>query len=493
MPKKSKSASQLPRHFHLAVVTATILTAAAFICTQAVQNSKNFHVDQAQAAEVLPTGQIGQSANWNLLPMSDEFTGTTQDTTKWSNCIHWAMLDTSNPSAGCWENLANNWEWYLPRNVTIANGLADIQTKKETLSNTKGTFNYTSGMLSGDNSNGVPKKSFTYGLVEMRAKLPKGQGIWPAFWMLDANSTGDYEIDAMELLGNEPAKMYMNYHWKNSSGVMQQNQTDFALTGTDFSADYHTFAIDWEPEAITWYVDGVARKTFTPANGSIYNGPMYILANTQVGSTNPNSWPGAPDASTVFPVDYSIDYVRVWQKGSAVTPTTIPTVAPSTAPTPTSVPTTTQLLINPSFESTTGTGLEPWTLDLKKGYSGTIGRDSATATDGTYSAVINVAKKSTTDWNVQLTQNLAITQGKAHTIKFMAKTATPHTIGIVIQQNYGSYTEYYHQNVTLTTGWAEYTLPSYTPTFSDANTKLSFSLATQTGKVWFDQMSITAQ
>jgi hypothetical protein len=155
----------------------------------------------------------------------------------------------------------------------------------------------------------------------------------------------------MELLGQEPAKTYMNYHWKDSLGTMQQDQSAFSLADTDFSADYHTFAVDWEPDSISWYVDGVLQKTFTNAP-VIISKPMYLIANTQVGG--PSSWPGAPDGTTAFPTDYSIDYIRVWQRSASPTETPAPTLTPTAMPSETPSPT-----VQPSFTPTPTSSLTP--------------------------------------------------------------------------------------------------------------------------------------
>jgi hypothetical protein len=142
----------------------------------------------------------------------------------------------------------------------------------------------------------LKRQKFSYGYFEMRAKLPKGQGIWPAFWLTNDSTL---EIDAMEMLGHEPNKVYMTLH-RNGSQVQGRS-----YTGPDYSAGFHTFGVDWQPTYVKWYLDGVLAATYS---GAMPSDPLYICLNTAVGG----AWPGSPTASTAFPVEYNVDYVRVY-------------------------------------------------------------------------------------------------------------------------------------------------------------------------------------
>ncbi len=422
---------------------------------------------RVKAVSVVPNGSIGQVYNWSLI-FEDNFDTSPVNNTKWAPCIYWGI--TSN---GCYENLSNA-EWYMPANSTVNNGILTLQARKQKTVYKKQTFNYTSGLLTSDrdtNTTSVPAKfDFTYGYAEIRAKVPAGKGLWPAFWMLPSDHSDTSEIDVMEILGDHPEKNYMTYHY----GSGQQLSSSFVITGTDFSKDYHTYAVDWNPDSMVWYIDGVEKYRITDA-AVLPNKAFYLIANLQVGTRN--TWPGAPDNSTVFPANYDIDYVRVWKKGNPL-PTTIP------SPTPTGV--MTNILINPSFES----GVTPWFLDVKTGALASVANDSTVFTDGVYSAQANTTQVSGTDWHVQLAQsNLPLVKNSLYKIQFMAKSdsATARSIPVIIQQNYGNYVEYFNQNISLTNQWTLYSL-DFTPTVDDNNVKLSFSLGGQTGKVWFDQL-----
>jgi beta-glucanase (GH16 family) len=155
-----------------------------------------------------------------------------------------------------------------------------------------------------------------YGRIEARLKLPAGQGIWPAFWMLgDDVSTAGWprcgEIDIMEYIGKTPDKVYFTLHGPGYSAAKGIS------TPRDYPApaEFHTYGIDWAKNSLTFLFDGAPVRTLTPADlpaGTkwVYDHPHFILLNLAVGG----GWPGNPDATTVFPQDYVIDYVRVYQR-----------------------------------------------------------------------------------------------------------------------------------------------------------------------------------
>ncbi|HBX71285.1 MAG TPA: glycosyl hydrolase family 16 [Chloroflexi bacterium] len=172
--------------------------------------------------------------------------------------------------------------------------------------------NYTSARL-----NTLTLAQFTYGRIEVRAKLPTTQGIWPAIWMLPAigSSPVNGEIDIMELIGKEPFRVYGTLHYGNPY-ENQGSWFDLPESAT-FDQDFHVFSIEWEENEIRWYVDGQmyykANQWFTSQANSPYpapfDKPFYILLNVAVGGV----WAGAPDDTSVFPQTMLVDYVRVYQ------------------------------------------------------------------------------------------------------------------------------------------------------------------------------------
>ena len=245
------------------------------------------------------TGYAGATSYPGMtLAWSDEFTANYINSNNWS-------YDTGGSG---WGN--NELEYYTNsnKNAYTTGGYLVIEARKETM----GTNNYTSArMISKD------KKTFTYGRIDFRAKLPKGQGIWPALWMLGNNiGTTPWpacgEIDIMELLGHEPQKTYGTVHWGTAGGASTHIGGNYSLASLTFNDKFHLFSLKWDADKLSFLIDDVV---FFTANKSQVNGnypfdkPFFFIMNVAVGG----NWPGNPDATTVFPQRMIVDYVRVFQ------------------------------------------------------------------------------------------------------------------------------------------------------------------------------------
>ena len=172
---------------------------------------------------------------------------------------------------------------------------------------------WTSGRMS-------TRDSFTqaYGRFEARIKLPKGQGLWPAFWLLGANSkTAGWpacgEIDIMENVGNEPSTVHGSMHGPGYSGERPLTGSYVLPGGRIFAEDFHVFAVEWEPEVVRFYVDDVLYETQTPKNlptGTkwVYDHPFFMILNFAVGG----NWPKDPDETTPSSAVMLVDYVRAF-------------------------------------------------------------------------------------------------------------------------------------------------------------------------------------
>ena len=237
------------------------------------------------------------------LVWEDEFNGTSVSPARWE-----LQVGTGCPSLCGWGN--NELQYYRAENATVAGGLLTITARQQAF----GGKAYTSARL---RSRGLA--DFTYGKIEMRAKLPIGRGLWPAFWMLPTNSPyGNWpvsgEIDIMEYVGQQPSEMFGTLHYGNPNQIYSSSAT--SLTSGTFHDDFHTFAIEWEPNRIRWLLDGVqyACKSNWISSAAGYpapfDKPFHMLLNLAVGG----NLPGSPDGSTVFPQEFVIDWVRVWQK-----------------------------------------------------------------------------------------------------------------------------------------------------------------------------------
>ena len=154
-------------------------------------------------------------------------------------------------------------------------------------------------------------KSFSqlYGYFEIRAQLPSGAGLWPAFWLMPTNFKPGPELDMFEVLGDQPSVLYSSVHSANPQQALLQG-----FNVADTSTAFHTYGVDWEPQQTTYYVDGqVIGTAATPADMNV---PMYMILNLAVGGTG--SWPGAPTAQTSFPASLKIDYVHAYQTAGTI-------------------------------------------------------------------------------------------------------------------------------------------------------------------------------
>jgi beta-glucanase (GH16 family) len=219
------------------------------------------------------------------------------------------------PSSSVWTNkiwgttqFAGELENYSPSAVSVSNGILSLTATKQA----SGGMPYTSGLIDTGGSAGVtaPGFSFKYGYAEARMKLPTGKGLWPAFWMMpvpDANGNyqdGQGEVDIMEALGDAITRDEVHLHHNGTSGSSYD-------TGVDLSKSFHTYGVDWEPDHLTFYFDGKAIYSVTDPS-RVPSVAEYLILNLAIGDAN--SWPGAPDSSTVFPASLQVDYVHVFQK-----------------------------------------------------------------------------------------------------------------------------------------------------------------------------------
>jgi beta-glucanase (GH16 family) len=234
--------------------------------------------------------------------LDDEFSAPQLNTKLWFTCYSWAM-----PGQRCTNGGNLELEWYHAQNVSLAGGILNLTAKAHPATS---SHPFTSGMVQTGGTASTPATfAFTYGYAEIRAKLPRGAGVWPAFWLVQANRQWPPEIDIMEYQGVQPAVDVVTTHWSDAQGNHQQSGTG-VNTGTNLSQAYHTYACDWEPNAIVWYFDGKPIKRFTQKRW-IPSKPMIVILNLAIGGWEPGQRnPRAAD----FPVTFAIDYVRVWSK-----------------------------------------------------------------------------------------------------------------------------------------------------------------------------------
>lgn len=251
------------------------------------------------------TDETQKVTNFTELVMADEFgTDGAPDPAIWS-------FDIGTGQNG-WGN--NELQYYTNRteNVKVENGVLLISAKKESFEGAS----YTSARL-------VTKGKFVqaYGRFEARMRLPYGQGVWPAFWLLGANidevgwpQTG--EIDIMEYRGQNPTVILGTVHGPGYSAAESITKS-YALENDRFDTGFHIFGIEWGPDYINYYVDDVLYNQIKPTDVTgqwVFDHPFYIIINLAIGG----DFVGSPNAQTTFPQTMLIDYVRVYKNNNNV-------------------------------------------------------------------------------------------------------------------------------------------------------------------------------
>ncbi len=243
--------------------------------------------------------------NYRQLAWSDEFSAASLDATKWKPEVK-----------DVWYNNELQATTNDRKNLTLNGGNLQITAVKE---NYNGRT-YTSARI-------VTKglKDFNFGRIDTRAKLPKGKGVWPAIWMLGSNDSQASwpacgEIDIMELKGSQPQVNYSTIHFGASISSKRDQGTAYSLPmpapplpAGDFSTDFHVFSVIRSQNKIRWYVDSTLYYTRTQADVAPspypFNNPFYMILNVAVGG----DFDGNPNASTVFPQQMLVDYVRYYK------------------------------------------------------------------------------------------------------------------------------------------------------------------------------------
>jgi beta-glucanase (GH16 family) len=253
-----------------------------------INNDDSYIPDVAADGPITPDVYPGMQLVW-----SDEFSGSSVNLNWW----------TFELGAGGWGN--NELQSYTNSadNAFVTDGKLNIVALKNGSS-------YTSARMVTKS-----KKEFTYGRIDIRAKMPYGQGIWPALWMLGGNINqvnwpACGEIDIMEYLGHDISKVYGTVHYDdNGHKFIGGNYT--LTAGQGFNDKFHMFSIVWQENLIEWFVD---YQKYYEVTGSMikfdaFDLSQFFIFNIAVGG----NWPGNPNATTVFPQTMQVDYVRVFQ------------------------------------------------------------------------------------------------------------------------------------------------------------------------------------
>ena len=258
---------------------------------------------------------------WNYLD-GDEFNGTSLDTSKWRDDYPWAR------------SLYCTFEdhYYTPsKNFIFNNGILSLVAKKETVhaktvpyesdsfrlicdgkdvgANFR-KYDYTSGMI-------FSKQKYHYGYYEIKFKSQEGSGIWPAFWLYAGHDND--EIDVFEMNGSRNSDMHVDVHcksgcknYKTTMGLVRKNWGGYLKTSGNWKNGYNIISIEWQPGYIRWFLNG---ETVAWWKGK-FDYPMWVIANLALARNDGPFGPG-PDATTVFPAYFDIDYIRIWSTANS--------------------------------------------------------------------------------------------------------------------------------------------------------------------------------
>ena len=396
---------------------------------------------------------------------ADEFEGDALDPDKW-------RFETHEPG---WVN--SELQRYVATDevVQVAGGELIIRPVKDETDPARPA--YRSGRI-----NTWGRMSVTYGRIEARIRVPEGKGFLPAFWMMPYNE-GIYgswprcgEIDIMEVLGDNTATNYGTLHFGNPH---TQRQGTCTLSAGDFASEYHVFALEWEPGEMRWYVDSVLYYAtgdwFTSPDGQTekpypapFNQPFYIILNVAVGG----SWPGDPDATTVFDerAAMRVDYVRVFRKDSYdenVRP-------PERELNMREAGADGSFVRNGDFAEEDLTDDADWKFLLLNGGAGA-------AEFGDQQLIISTTSAGTEEYSVQLVQpGMPMEQGGTYVFSFEARADEPRTIKPAITGPDANWTRYFPDTpVNLTPEWQTFSFTFEMTRRSDDNGRVEFNMGRQ--------------
>lgn len=414
--------------------------------------------DTAPETSVTKT-ETPELSGYNLL-WSDEFDGDTLNEENWNR-------ELRDPG---WTN--NELQEYTDSddNIFVRDGklvLKAIKTEKD------GKEYYTSGKVNSQN-----KRDFMYGKVVVSAKVPEGQGLWPAIWMMpqDEQFYGQWpkcgEIDIMEVLGNQVDTAYGTLHYGEPHA--EQQGTVVLTDGSTFASEFHEYSVEWEPGEFRYYIDGEHYLTindwFTAVNGedekpypAPFNQPFFVQMNLAVGG----NWPGNPDETTDFDnAEFEIDYVRVYQKDAYDTNVKKPE---KNFREPTADG---NLIYNGDFKDA-----EP--LDDETNWFFLLfqnGQGAAEIKDETL--IITSEAEGDVDYSVQLVQpELPMIKGKKYRLTFDARADEERDIVVCVSAPTAGWIRYLPDTTqTISTEWETYTFDFEMKDKDDNNGRLEYNL-----------------
>ena len=459
-------------------------------------------------ADKLDRSDEGFKLVWN-----DEFEGDSLDTAKWS----YQYGTGSQYGLDGWGNSELQYYTDKEENVRVEDGKLIITAIKEDYEGKP----YTSARIRTITDDKEVLFGTKYGRVEARIKLPKGEGIWPAFWMLPVDTSiynewaASGEIDIMEARGRLPEKVEGTAHYgKNWPNNVYKGEEYFFKDGTDIT-DYHLYSVEWEPGIIRWYVDNECYFTmdkwysYGKSNATDYTWPapfdvpFHILLNVAVGGTFD------PDANlnkAEFPAQMEVDFVRVYQKEngyeSVISQTESADIGKDTESFESYAASYEdgEFIVDKEFTTLnleairdTNNGIVPDSKDWQFAVGAFGGAATASIEEleeGKF-AKINITKGGNQNYAVQLIQHMPLIEGYTYQLTFDAKATVDRDI-VVAPSGDGdnSWLKYGAQDIALGKEMQTYSYVFKMNTTSDPTARMEFNLGLGSGNVWIGNVSV---
>lgn len=447
--------------------------------------------------------KIEKRDGWKLI-WNDEFNGKTLDRTKWD----FQIGTGSQYGLNGWGN--DELQYYTEDNISFEKGKLVIEARKEN----KNGMGYTSSRIRTVKDDGTDLFTTTFGRIEAKIKLPKGDGIWPAFWMLPATDkygvwASSGEIDILEAKGRLPNRTYGNLHFGQPWPGNKYTGDMYKFQEGDFSEDFHIYALEWEPGVLRWYVDenkfyetsnwfGMALDADEPyPYPAPFDAPFYILLNLAVGGTFDDY---RSPADYEVPAKMYVDYVRVYEKEGGYNFDVKKPVPPQDTASFESYRKTDDgsYAVDPTFATAETTGMMNNTMDKTSGnwYFLTLGDfgGAATAKKEQGAFHITMSQPGGEVHSVQLIQHMGIAKGYTYQIVFDAKASSDRDITVKLggddDNKWAVYSSQYKPKLTT-----EYQTFKYRFTMendSDSQARLEFNVGINPSDVWIKNVRVVA-
>lgn len=480
--------------------TSTETEGAANVQTDAANTEDDSYVDK------LDRSDEGYTLVWN-----DEFDGETLDSAKWTY-----MYGTGEQyGLDGWGNSEQQYYTDREENLKVEDGKLKITAIKEE-TNYEG-MPYTSARIRTMANDEEALFATTYGRIEARIKMPVGEGLWPAFWMLPVDPSiynqwaASGEIDIMEARGRLPGEIGGTLHYgKNWPGNVYTGEEYYFEEGTDIS-DFHVYSLEWEPGEIRWYVDeecyytmnkwysqgpGAAAEYTSPAPFDV---PFYILLNMAVGGTFDSE---ANLDNAEFPATMEVDFVRVYEKEGELKPYAASVDNRNTVAYEKYAASyeTGEFIVDPAFETMNTEAIKDTDKGIvadSKDWHFAVGNFGGAATasveeiDGTSFAKIDITNGGNQTYSVQLIQHLPIIEGYTYELTFDAKADTDMSI-VASPSGDGDngWAKYSSFGASLTTELQNFKYTFTMKTASDPTARLEFNLGSNVGTVWIGNVQV---